>query len=66
MQIDPLELENIATKNPEIVEKMKLPYFQMIAGSKNLSAQFVLEPDKKHVLDEDTKEQLKALGYIAQ
>ena len=66
LQTDPLEIENIAEKKPEIVEKMRLPYFQMIAESKNLSAQFVLEPGKQHVLDEDAREQLEALGYIAQ
>jgi hypothetical protein len=38
----------------------------MMARSKNLSAQFVLEPDKKHVLDEDTRERLKALGYLGE
>jgi arylsulfatase A-like enzyme len=66
LQTDPLELENIGPKNPEVIEKIKQPYFQMIASSKNLSAQFVLETDKKRVPNEDTREQLRALGYVDQ
>ncbi|MCI0619036.1 sulfatase-like hydrolase/transferase, partial [bacterium] len=66
LETDPLELENIATKNPQIIEKMKLHYYQMMVRAKNLSAQFVLEEDKKHVMDENTKEQLSALGYVGE
>jgi hypothetical protein len=66
LKTDPLELEKIATKKPQIIEKMKLHYYQMIVRSKNLSAQFVLEESKKHVMDEDTREQLKALGYVGE
>ena len=64
LKTDPLELENIATKHPQIIEKMKLHYYQMIVRDKNLSAQFVLEEGKKHVMDESTREQLRALGYL--
>jgi arylsulfatase A-like enzyme len=64
LKTDPLELENLASKSPEIVEKMKQPYYQMISRSKNLSALFVWE-GKKPILDEDTLEQLKALGYVS-
>ena len=66
LKTDPLELENIATKNPQIIEKMKLHYYQMIVRHKNLSAQFVLEEGKSHVMDENTREQLKALGYVGE
>jgi hypothetical protein len=35
-------------------------------NSKSLSAQFILDPRKKPEVSEETIEQLKALGYIAQ
>jgi arylsulfatase A-like enzyme len=66
LKADPLELENLATKHPQMIEKMKLHYYQMIARDKNLSAQFVLEEDKKHFMDENTWEQLRALGYVGE
>jgi len=66
LKTDPQEMENIADRNPKTVERMKSPYFQMMAMSKNLSAQFVLTPGKKPELSEETSEQLKALGYVAQ
>jgi arylsulfatase A-like enzyme len=66
LQADPLEIENIAQKNSQLIEKMKLHYFQMLAASKNVSAHFLLETEKKRILDEETTEQLQALGYIGQ
>lgn len=63
---DPLEMENIGVRNPEIIERLKLPYYQMINRSKNLSAQFVIEHGKKPVLDEETNDQLRTLGYVSQ
>jgi len=64
--MDPRELQNIADRSPKTAEQMKVPYFQMIASSKYLSAQFVLDHTKKPDLSEETSEQLKALGYVAQ
>ncbi len=66
LEMDRHEMQNIGARNPEVIEKLKLPYYQMVAGSKNLSAQFVLEKGKKPVLDEETNDQLKALGYVSQ
>lgn len=66
LKTDPNELVNIATKNPQIVEKLKLHYYQMIARDKTLSAQFVLDERKNDVLDDNTEEQLRALGYVAE
>jgi arylsulfatase A-like enzyme len=66
LKADPSELHNVAKENPKIVEQMKVPYTQMIANSKELSAQFILEPDKKTELSEETAEQMRALGYITQ
>ena len=64
LKSDPDELVNIATKNPQIIEKMKQHYYQMIARDKNLSVQFVLEECKNDVLDDNMGEQLRALGYV--
>jgi arylsulfatase A-like enzyme len=66
LKTDPLELHNIASENPKRVNLMKLPYTQMMEKSKNLSAQFVLDPANHANLSEETREQLKALGYITQ
>jgi arylsulfatase len=65
MQSDPLELQNIAAKNTQLIQKMKLPYFEMIARTKNLSDQFVLERGQHSVVDEHTQEQLQSLGYVS-
>jgi arylsulfatase A-like enzyme len=65
LKLDPLELHNLATENAKTVEEMKLPYYRMMEKSKNLSAQFVLDPQTKQDWSEETREQLKALGYIA-
>jgi arylsulfatase A-like enzyme len=63
---DPDEIENIADENPEILEKLKLPYFKMIAASTNLSQQFVPKPLQRPNVDQETVEKMKALGYVAQ
>ncbi len=66
LRLDPQEIEDISDKNRKTVEQMKALYFQLLTRSKDLSAQFVLEAGKKPPMSEETIEQLKALGYVAQ
>jgi len=63
LKSDPTELENLAEKNPEVT-KMKLIYYRIMAANRNLSAQFVIVPGKKRIMDDETREQLHALGYV--
>lgn len=66
LKLDPFELHNLAKENVKKVKEMKISYFEMMKKTKNLSAQFVLDPGSKRNLNEETLEQLKALGYVAQ
>lgn len=65
LALDPSEMVNIAAKNPQISQRLKRPYYKMIGESKNVASHF-LETGKKPVLDEETKDQLRALGYVSQ
>jgi arylsulfatase A-like enzyme len=63
---DPEELNNLAEKNPEKVAEFKRFYGRMLESSKDISAKFILGPQSGPELDEATKEQLKALGYVGE
>jgi arylsulfatase A-like enzyme len=66
LRTDPKEMNDISDQNPKTVAYLKDRYLQMKNNSKSLSAQFILDPRKKPEVSEETIEQLKALGYIAQ
>ncbi|MGH9856770.1 MAG: hypothetical protein ACRD4B_02900, partial [Acidobacteriota bacterium] len=63
---DPEQRHNLAEKNSEKVEELKQLYGRMLDSSKELSSKFVIGNTSKPELDEATKEQLEALGYVAQ
>ncbi len=64
LKSDPEELTNIAKKRPDLVQELKIPYYKMMDKNRALSARFVLGPSSKPQLNEETREQLKALGYV--
>lgn len=63
---DPEQQENLAQENPKKVAELKKIYAQMLDSSKELSAKFKLGDSSRPELDEETKEQLEALGYVGQ
>jgi arylsulfatase A-like enzyme len=63
---DPEQLKNRAKEKPEKVKEMKQFYAQMLDSSKEISAKFILGASSRPELDEATKEQLEALGYVGQ
>jgi arylsulfatase A-like enzyme len=62
---DPEEIHNLASENPGLVAELKNSYGKMFAEGQPLAQKFVLGHSRKPRLDEETKEQLKALGYVA-
>lgn len=60
LDIDPNELNNIINQKPEIVQTLrtKLSFYNQYVKEKAVSS-----PEKANI-DEKTKEQLKALGYV--
>lgn len=63
---DPEQLNNLAEKNPEKARELVRYYSKMLDSSKEMSARFVLGTESRPDLDEATKEQLKALGYVGE
>ncbi|MCI0604322.1 sulfatase-like hydrolase/transferase [bacterium] len=63
---DPEQVKNLAEQNPEKVKELKQFYAKMLSSSKDISAKFVLDASSRPELDEATKEQLEALGYVAE
>jgi arylsulfatase A-like enzyme len=63
---DPEQRKDLARDHPEKVKELKQLYTRMLDSSKDLSAKFVLGKTSTPELDEATKEQLEALGYVAQ
>ena len=61
---DPEQRSNIAGEHPEKVKELKGLYAKMLDSSKELSARFVLGESSRPKLDDATKEQLEALGYV--
>jgi arylsulfatase A-like enzyme len=61
---DPEELNNLAPRNPRVVADLRSSYRDLMASSRNLSDHFVLAEDSRPVLEKDTLERLKSLGYI--
>ena len=61
---DPEQQKDLAEENPEKVKELKQLYGRMLDSSKELSARFILGNQSKPQLDEATKEQLEALGYV--
>ncbi len=63
---DPEQSNDLASSNPEKVKELKQFYSRMMDSSKELSARFVVGKSSNPDLDEATKEQLEALGYVGQ
>jgi len=63
---DPEELNNLADKDPEKVREFVRYYSRMLDSSREMSAKFILGSQSGPDLDEATKEQLKALGYVGE
>jgi arylsulfatase A-like enzyme len=61
---DPEEVHNLAKDRPDLVKQLKIPYFEVMDRSRALSAKFSLGKSSKPNLSEETREQLKALGYV--
>jgi arylsulfatase A-like enzyme len=61
---DPQQLHNLAQQQPEKVKELKQLYAKMLISSKEISAKFTLDSSSRPELDETTKEQLEALGYV--
>jgi arylsulfatase A-like enzyme len=61
---DPEEINNLAQKNPDKMREFVRYYSKMLDSSKTLSAKFIIGNQSRPELDEATKEQLKALGYV--
>jgi arylsulfatase A-like enzyme len=63
---DPEQTKDLAEENPEKVRELKQLYVRMLDSSQELSARFVLGDSSRPELDEATREQLEALGYVNQ
>ncbi len=63
---DPEQRNDVASQNPDKVKELKQVYAKMLDSSKELSAKFILGHTSRPELDEATKEQLEALGYVGQ
>ena len=61
---DPQQLHNLADQAPEKVKELKQLYAKMLSSSKEISAKFTLDSSSRPELDEATREQLEALGYV--
>ena len=61
---DPGELKNLAVENPAKVKELKRQYFQLVEGSRQIAANFVVTGSSEPQLDAETREQLEALGYV--
>jgi arylsulfatase A-like enzyme len=62
---DPEERTDLSQQNPEKIKEFKRQYARMLESSRDLSAKFIIGNQSRPELDEATKEQLKALGYVA-
>lgn len=61
---DAMESLNVAPQNPEFVRSCKQDYLKMRKDGEPTASKFVITNSREPVLDEDTKAQLKSLGYI--
>lgn len=61
---DPEEKEDVARRNPARVRRMLQVYFSQVADARALTAKFVLDSGEPMQFDQETTEQLRALGYI--
>jgi len=61
---DPEETNNLASSKQDKVRELVRYYSKMLDASKPMSARFVLDDQSRPELDEATREQLKALGYV--
>jgi arylsulfatase A-like enzyme len=66
LRTDPQEFEDISNNEPVTVKRLKDRYFQIVNESRNLSSLFILDSKNQSEMDQETMEQLKALGYVAQ
>jgi arylsulfatase A-like enzyme len=63
---DPEQRNDVAAQNPDKVKELKQFYGKMLDSSKELSARFVIGASSRPELDEATREQLEALGYVGE
>jgi arylsulfatase A-like enzyme len=61
---DPEEKTNLILENRETARQFKLIYERMLQQNQNIASQFVKTTTAQPQMDEETREQLKALGYI--
>jgi hypothetical protein len=61
---DPEEAADLAAKHPEVLAQLWAAYASIREGSRELSAKFVLRPEGQAPLDDELKDELRALGYV--
>lgn len=61
---DPEEKTNLIQENQETARQFKLVYEKMLQQNQNIASQFVKTTSAQPQMDEETREQLRALGYI--
>ena len=61
---DPEEKTNLILQNQETARQFKLVYERMLQQNQNIASQFVKTTTAQPQMDEETREQLRALGYI--
>ena len=66
LKIDPEEATNLALKRAGVSRRLWNAYLDTIKIQTDIAAQFQVQPGSKSEIPEEVKEQLKALGYIAE
>ena len=64
LSVDPDELSNVAEANRHIARELRDYYDEMNRHSRELAANFTLRDGGAPILDDQTREELRALGYI--
>ncbi|MFQ5742103.1 MAG: sulfatase [Acidobacteriota bacterium] len=64
LRSDPKETDNVASEHPQIVSDLRNYYAAMIGASQGLASRFEVSGTNVLELDEQTKQELRALGYI--
>ena len=64
LSVDPDELSNVAEANRHIARELRDDYDEMNRHSRELAANFTLRDGGAPILDDQVREELRALGYI--
>ena len=64
LSVDPEELKSVAEANRHIARELRDYYDEMNRENLELAATFTLRDGGAPILDEQAREELKALGYI--